>query len=157
MNEYHSEYDPATGLFTGRALSMPAEYLAGNTTPGCALIAGQHDPTQARVVLRHDDFGDALPVVERYKPPAPAGDEWQTWSWDANAWRWLSSPTPGALARTARTRRAALLAACDWIVARSAEWGEPVPDAWANYRQALRNVPDQPGFPADINWPQEPA
>jgi len=157
MNEYHSEYDHATGLFTGRTLCMPAEYLAGNTAPGCALIAGQHDPAQARVVLRHDDFGDALPVVERYKPPAPAGDEWRAWAWDADAWRWLSTPTTAALARTARTRRAALLAACDWIVARSAEWGEPVPEAWANYRQALRNVPDQPGFPADINWPQEPA
>lgn len=25
--------------------------------------------------------------------------------------------------------------------------------AWATYRQALRDVPSQPGFPANINWP----
>jgi hypothetical protein len=28
--------------------------------------------------------------------------------------------------------------------------------AWAIYRQALRNVPSQTGFPWDITWPAEP-
>ena len=28
--------------------------------------------------------------------------------------------------------------------------------AWAEYRQALRNVPQQTGFPTDINWPSKP-
>jgi hypothetical protein len=29
--------------------------------------------------------------------------------------------------------------------------------AWAGYRQALRDVPDQPGFPWDIIWPDAPS
>jgi hypothetical protein len=29
--------------------------------------------------------------------------------------------------------------------------------AWLTYRQALRDVPDQAGFPWDIVWPTEPA
>lgn len=28
--------------------------------------------------------------------------------------------------------------------------------AWAEYRQALRDVPNQSGFPATVNWPPIP-
>jgi hypothetical protein len=28
---------------------------------------------------------------------------------------------------------------------------------WTDYRQALRDVPDQEGFPLDVNWPIEPS
>lgn len=27
---------------------------------------------------------------------------------------------------------------------------------WAKYRQALRDIPDQPGFPFSVVWPEEP-
>ena len=27
---------------------------------------------------------------------------------------------------------------------------------WAKYRQALRDIPDQPGFPFEIDWPEKP-
>lgn len=27
---------------------------------------------------------------------------------------------------------------------------------WAQYRQALRDITDQPGFPFDVTWPEEP-
>lgn len=29
--------------------------------------------------------------------------------------------------------------------------------AWRTYREQLRNVPEQDGFPFDITWPQQPA
>ena len=45
-----------------------------------------------------------------------------------------------AALRAERDRR---LAASDWIVARAYERGEPVPEAWAAYRQALRDLPAQ--------------
>ena len=28
--------------------------------------------------------------------------------------------------------------------------------AWIDYRQALRDVPQQNGFPTDIDWPMNP-
>jgi len=28
--------------------------------------------------------------------------------------------------------------------------------AWTTYRQALRDVPEQAGFPTDVTWPTEP-
>jgi len=35
--------------------------------------------------------------------------------------------------------------------------GTTIPDEWKNYRQALRDVPQQAGFPNDIEWPEEPS
>tara|TARA_R110000823_G_scaffold236361_1_gene362053 strand:+ start:884 stop:1159 length:276 start_codon:yes stop_codon:yes gene_type:complete len=31
-----------------------------------------------------------------------------------------------------------------------------ITDAWRTYRQALRDVPDQSGFPTNVIWPVEP-
>jgi hypothetical protein len=53
-------------------------------------------------------------------------------------------------ARAERDRR---LAACDWTQVADA----PVDrEEWAAYRQLLRDVPEQPGFPDSIVWPEEP-
>ena len=57
-------------------------------------------------------------------------------------------------AEESRTQRDALLVESDWAVLPDA----PVADeqAWKDYRQALRDVPQQTGFPTDINWPTKP-
>ena len=53
-----------------------------------------------------------------------------------------------------RSERDALLAKSDWTQVADA----PVDaEAWAVYRQALRDVPQQSGFPGDIEWPTPPA
>jgi len=78
------------------------------------------------------------------------------WRWETAAQRWQAVATPAALARDIRARRAKLLNACDWVVSRAAEAGQPVPPEWAAYRQALRDVPLQPGFPDAIEWPALP-
>lgn len=53
-----------------------------------------------------------------------------------------------------RNRRDQLLAATDWTQAKD------IPDAvsskYAAYRQALRDVPQQSGFPQNIVWPVKP-
>lgn len=56
-----------------------------------------------------------------------------------------------------RRRRDALLAASDWVVARSFERGEPVPPEWAAYRQALRDIPASNRNPFLLVWPTPPA
>ncbi len=59
--------------------------------------------------------------------------------------------------RAERDRR---LAETDWIVTRSYERGEPVPEAWAAYRQALRDLPerltDEQVLSGEIPWPEPP-
>lgn len=59
-------------------------------------------------------------------------------------------------AKSARDTRDRLLAECDWVVVKSLESGQAVPTEWATYRQALRDLPQQAGFPTSINWPVKP-
>jgi hypothetical protein len=52
-----------------------------------------------------------------------------------------------------RSQRTNMLAECDWTQLPDA----PVDQAaWAAYRQALRDVSKQPGFPWTVEWPAQP-
>lgn len=59
-------------------------------------------------------------------------------------------------AANARTQRDRLLSECDWVVIKSLESGQAIPSEWAAYRQALRDLPQQAGFPTSITWPVKP-
>lgn len=59
-------------------------------------------------------------------------------------------------AEDARKKRDQLLSDCDWVVLRSQEQSEPVPEEWASYRRQLRDVSEQAGFPNDVIWPVSP-
>jgi hypothetical protein len=69
----------------------------------------------------------------------------------------LGEPLPPSyedVAEQVRSQRNRLLAESDWTQMPDA----PVDrSAWAVYRQALREVPQQPGFPFDVVWPEAPA
>ena len=56
-------------------------------------------------------------------------------------------------AANVRSNRDAKLAATDWTQVADV----PVDQAaWATYRQSLRAMPEQAGFPNTIDWPTEP-
>jgi len=80
-----------------------------------------------------DDFSDApVPEMPTYNPDERALEQ---------------------EAAEVRTQRDALLKDSDWTQVSDA----PVDhQAWADYRQALRDVPQQAGFPTEITWPQKP-
>ena len=145
-----SVYSTQTGQFTGQRLSGSAEFIAANLPPGCAAMAGEHDHLCRRVDI---ESGAVVP----WQPPPPADDPMRTWMWDEAAERWLSVPTAMAEAAAVRRCRDDLLARCDWVTARAVDLGEPVPTAWSIYRQALRNITAQEGFPASVVWPEPPA
>lgn len=73
--------------------------------------------------------------------------------WDARAAE-ISAQAGQLKAKEVRAERNERLAATDW------SQGKDVPDAvsgkYAAYRQALRDVPQQPGFPNGITWPTKP-
>lgn len=54
-----------------------------------------------------------------------------------------------------RAERDRALQACDWRAIRAAETGVPMSAEWASYRQALRDLPSQAGFP-NIDLPKDP-
>jgi hypothetical protein len=55
-----------------------------------------------------------------------------------------------------RTERNHLLALCDWTQNADSPLDSDQKSAWAAYRQALRDVPEQQGFPYDVIWPTQP-
>jgi len=66
------------------------------------------------------------------------------------------SPTEEQVALEVRYDRDNRLTKTDWVVIKSQETGQPVPPEWAAYRQALRDITEQPGFPLDVVWPTAP-
>ena len=59
-------------------------------------------------------------------------------------------------AEEARARRGKLLAASDWTQVLDAPIDAETREAYRAYRQALRDIPEQEGFPAAITWPELP-
>ena len=59
-------------------------------------------------------------------------------------------------ATAARATRDGLIASCDWMAIKAFEGGTTVSTEWATYRQALRDVSAQAGFPNTIVWPTQP-
>lgn len=48
------------------------------------------------------------------------------------------------------------LTQCDWTQLDDTPLDNVAKAQWAAYRQALRDVPDQPGFPFNVTWPSQP-
>lgn len=66
---------------------------------------------------------------------------------------WEIKPLPLEQAsRNQRTKRDELIRETDW---RFMIDQNPTPE-WRDYRQALRDVPQQPGFPYSVEWPVQP-
>jgi hypothetical protein len=77
------------------------------------------------------------------------------WLWDGQT---LTSPplppkTADELQAEARAQRNQLLTASDWTQVADAPVDK---DVWATYRQALRDITAQPGFPWEVIWPTQP-
>jgi len=89
-------------------------------------------------------YVDGQPVTIKEYGPLPKG-----WS-DAPP-----PPTPEEQAEQARAMRDGMLAATDTLVL-VPDISEEFREAVLAYRQALRDVPSQPGFPEDIAWPERP-
>ena len=73
---------------------------------------------------------------------------------DNGVWKqvWTTEPYPDADKRV-RRHRDRLLAASDWTQLPDAPVDKT---AWATYRQELRDIPQQSGFPDNVIWPEEP-
>lgn len=87
-------------------------------------------------------------------PPVQAGGAWR------QAWQVVSLPADeqqkirDARASEVRKQRDARLAQSDWT--QFPDVSLPNKADWVVYRQALRDVPSQAGFPFNVNWPAKP-
>ena len=82
------------------------------------------------------------------------------------AWleKWVETPaTPEEIATrtdneaaTVRSKRNQLLSDSDWTQLSDSPLDPDGKAAWALYRESLRMVPQQAGFPWNVQWPPEP-
>jgi hypothetical protein len=84
------------------------------------------------------------------------GDQWVE--------EWISTPaTPEEIAERTDNKAAEVrsirnqkLAACDWTQLADSPLDPDGKAAWALYRETLRMIPQQTGFPWNVQWPPEP-
>jgi hypothetical protein len=82
--------------------------------------------------------------------PVPFTTEEET-EWQANQAAW-SAGVNDRKAAEVRAERNAKITACDWRVLPDVSNS----DVWKTYRQALRDIPAQAGFPNNVTWPDAP-
>ena len=106
-------------------------------------------------------FETPAPTVTRYQTAFKQGVEQVAGKW---VWKWsvadLDDETKARIddeaAKAVRAERDKRIAETDWIVIKNLELNQNVPGIWEVYRQNLRDVPSQAGFPHDITWPVKP-
>jgi hypothetical protein len=140
--------DPQTGMFSGQAFMGTEARLQGNVPPGLIAVEGLHDHLSKRLDVNTG-------AVVDWQPPRPADSEMATHDWDATTQRWVPVPTTAAHWAQVRADRDRRLALTDWLVVRCTERGEPMSQAWRQYRQALRDITQQ-SDPLAIVWPTPP-
>ena len=65
-------------------------------------------------------------------------------------------PEPPMTEEEARAKRDKMLAETDWTQTLDAPLSDEMKEAFRVYRQALRDIPQQENFPAEIIWPTKP-
>jgi hypothetical protein len=106
-------------------------------------------------------FETPAPTVTRYQTAYKDGVEQVAGKW---VWKWsISEMSAEAIAskdaeaaKAMRADRDKRIAETDWIIIKNLELNQNVPGVWEVYRQALRDVPSQAGFPHEITWPSKP-
>lgn len=87
--------------------------------------------------------------------------EYHSWNIDTETWEYsaeLYNNYISRLTNTAIIKRNTLLLNSDWTELPSAltRLGQVKIDEWQTYRQALRDIPQQTGYPETIVWPEQP-
>jgi hypothetical protein len=92
---------------------------------------------------------DVLVQIAKQDIPQLVGDTW-TISWTIE-----NLPLEHA-SENIRAYRNQLLGECDWTQFSDVTLAEDQKLTWANYRQTLRNITKQEGFPYSVVWPTKP-
>jgi len=138
----YSIYDKTTGEIR-RVIRCPKEQIEIQLDAGESYL--EQDSDDATQYVRDGALAT--------KPSRPT--ERHVWNWDTYTW---DSPSADAeyeyRIETALARRADLLAASDWTQLPDVPLATK--EKYAEYRQRLRDITKQPGYPHQIHWPTEP-
>jgi hypothetical protein len=131
-------FDLTTGAFLKSVESSHQETIDRNTPPGASFADGDYD---------HSYYMSDGEVVQMGERPS------ELYAFDFASKTWVANPV------SIKSRRLSLLEQSDWTDTLSAQnrLGPALYSAWQAYRQALRDMPEQAGFPEELVWPIPPA
>jgi hypothetical protein len=98
------------------------------------------------------EYNPANQNLNQLNPTLVDGQWLQTWQVTAASAEEIAERLQNKEAEV-RQQRNELLSDCDWTQLPDSPADH---EAWATYRQALRDVTAQEGFPWDVSWPTEP-
>jgi hypothetical protein len=115
------------------------------------------DGTRVTAIVSASRQPEGYVEVDESRMPSDLASDFLSYEYDGQEFRHVEQTEEdrvALLANQVRQRRDRLLQASDWT---------QVPDApvdraaWADYRQALRDLSKQKGFPDQVVWPVPPA
>lgn len=100
-----------------------------------------------------EDYTIAQQVTKANKPTYKCAWSNATFTWsDSRTTEEQNLDAEGIAIST----RDALLSQSDWVIVRAVDQGTPIPTDWQTYRQALRDITNQSGYPTNVVWPVAP-
>ena len=120
-----------TSAIYQHAIELPEKKVGIRATINGITVSVPLDPANSHYaeIMRQVEAGEL--VIEPYTPPPVTAEQ-------------------------VRAERDQKLKQSDWMTIRQAETGEAIPQEWLDYRQALRDITTQDGFPENVVWPTEP-
>ena len=90
-------------------------------------------------------------------PTKPSAD--YVWNWATMSWQDPRTEEQkfNLIAAPVLAKRNQLLQETDWLVIKAMDTGTPIAPAWQTYRQQLRDITQQTGYPFTVTWPQPPS
>ena len=92
-------------------------------------------------------------AIEVPVPPPHPEAVWNGTFWDMTK---ANAAIAAEKSRSIRDKRNRLLSDSDWTQIPDAPLTSSMKTAWANYRQKLRDITKQAGFPDNVVWPVPP-
>ena len=139
MSTSYTTYDPSTGKICKTGITSDIEHEILHTASHLKVIKEFSD-ANVNFVVNHK--------IVKF-PPKPS--EFHVFNYSSKVWE----PNIEMAWEVIKKRRSFLLAETDWVVVKAQETGTAVPEAWLNYRQALRDVTLQSN-PLALVWPRSP-
>jgi len=128
----------------------PQQQIEQQLSPGQDYIEGTVADTRTNYIKQQD----GVYVVAQRDPPPSRFCSWVNGQWVEDTQRKYDF-----YAEFTRERREQLLIDSDWTdtLSAKARLGDDLYNQWQTYRQALRDITKQSGFPLDVIWPVPPA
>lgn len=143
---WYTAYNPIDGEIISTFIS-DEECLVYNTPSGANVAEGEYYALDGYFVA--GQFTRYTFHQQQAKSNRPPG----RYIWDNAQMVWVDLRTIDEALAITRSRRDRLLGACDWT--QLPDVPLTTKEAWATYRQALRDITQQPD-PLNIVWPTPP-